>query len=198
LRAAKRAGRWHVVGVEPITDAALQARRGSGCEVRCATLDAAAFPPASFDVIAMLGALEHLHDPMATLRIARMLLKRDGVLAAYVPNFHYLAWKDAGLVCYARTGRWSKLHPQEHLFHYTPATIRQILQKCGFDVVRIDVGRPFTSQQPLKRLAKEVAYMATCALKSATGIHLGGLEVVARVSNQSTQAMEPKVGTKAA
>jgi hypothetical protein len=104
------------------------------------------------------------------------------VLAAYVPNFNYLVWKDAGPVSYVRTGRWSQLHPQEHLFHYTPRSLTRILQACGFDVLRIDVGRPFASSRVARQVLKQAAYWAACAMKLSTGIHLGGIEVLARIN----------------
>lgn len=182
LRAAKRKGPWAVVGLEPVEHAAEQAERYAGCEVRRATLEEAGFPLDSFEVVTMLGVLEHLHDPIAVLHSARQLLRTNGLLAVYVPNFNYLRFKDAGPICYARTGRWSKLHPQEHLHQFTPRTLLEVLTTCGFEVLRVDVGRPFVPQHWAKRLLKNSAYAATCALKVSTGIHVGGLEVIARVA----------------
>jgi 2-polyprenyl-3-methyl-5-hydroxy-6-metoxy-1,4-benzoquinol methylase len=191
LRAAKRTGRWQVIGVEPSADAAEQAARYAACEVRRTTLQSAGLPEGTFSVIAMLGVLEHVHDPIATLRLARTLLDESGVLAVYVPNFNYLRWKDAGLACYIRNGRWSKLHAQEHLFQYTPRTLVRILKSCGFEIVRIDVGKPFAARGGVARTLKDAAYWATCALKVSTGIHLGGIEVIAGVSRRSTVDRAP-------
>jgi len=187
LRAAKRTGRWRVVGLEPIAAAANEAERYADCEVRRSTLEDTNFPPASFNVVTMLGVLEHLHDPVGVLRSARRSLERTGVLAVYVPNFNYLRLKDTGPICYARTGRWSKLHPQEHLHQFTPRTLLQLLKVCGFEVLRVDVGRPFVPRPWAKRVFKEAAYAATCLLKTATGIHVGGLEVIARVDPKVAQ-----------
>lgn len=185
LRAAKRRGHWDVIGLEPIENAAVQAARYAGCEVRNSTLDEAEFPVASFDVIGLLGVLEHVHEPLAVLRSARSLLSTDGYLAIYVPNYHYLRLKDTGPVCYARTRHWSRLHPQEHLHQFTPHTLAKVLTMSGFEVLRIDVGRPFASRQPSKHLAKQAAYAATRGLKALTGVHLGGLEVIARPSQDA-------------
>jgi 2-polyprenyl-3-methyl-5-hydroxy-6-metoxy-1,4-benzoquinol methylase len=190
LRAAKRYGLWQVTGVEPIANAAQHAERYAGCEVRRSTLEEAGFARGSFHVITLLGVLEHLHDPAATLRLARELLQDDGVLAAYVPNFAYLRWKDAGPVAYARAGQWSMLHPQEHLFQYTNRTLGQMLQACGFEVVRVDVGRPFAARRWTKQVVKAAAYWSTCALKAVTGIHLGGLEIIARANSSPTEHRE--------
>jgi 2-polyprenyl-3-methyl-5-hydroxy-6-metoxy-1,4-benzoquinol methylase len=182
LRAAKRRGIWDVIGLEPIEKAAIQAARYAGCDVRKTTVDDAEFPAASFDVISLLGVLEHVHEPLAVLRSARSLLRADGLLAIYVPNYLYLRLKDTGLVCYARTRHWSRLHPQEHLHQFTPRTLAQVLRTSGFEVLQVDVGRPFASRHQSKQLAKQAAYAATCGLKALTGVHLGGLEVIARPS----------------
>jgi hypothetical protein len=95
-------------------------------------------------------------------------------------------------LCYGRTGRWSKLHPQEHLFQYTPRTLSQIFNASGFDVLRIDLGKPFTPRSILKRAIKETAYWATRALKASTGIHLGGIEIIARVNRTAIVERAPQ------
>lgn len=186
LRAAKRKAIWDVVGLEPIEHAAQQAERYAACEIRHTTLEQAGFPHDSFAVVSMLGVLEHVHDPIEVLKSARSLLQSDGLLAVYVPNFNYLRLKDTGPVCFARTRRWSKLHPQEHLHQFTPQTLLSMLTTCGFEVLRTDVGKPFLPARGAKRFLKQSAYAATCGLKALTGIHLGGLEVIARVAPRAS------------
>lgn len=180
LTEAKRCGHWDVMGVEPSVEAAREARRRSGIEVLASTLEESSLQEGSFHIISMLGVLEHLHDPLGTLRLARSLLKPNGILATYVPNFNYLRLKDAGLACYLRKGCWSDLHPQEHLFHYTPATLGTMLDRGGFALLRLDIGRPFSHGGALTRLAKSSAYVAVCALRALTGLHLGGIEAICR------------------
>ena len=180
LRAAKRRRNWDVLGLEPFESTAQQASQYADCEVRCSTIEDVGFSPASFQVVSLLGVLEHVHNPPSVLKSAHTLLCDQGLLAVYVPNFHYLRLKDLGPVCYARTRRWSKLHPQEHLHQFTSHTLTEVLKSCGFEVVRIDVGRPFASRQWFKQRMKQMAYSAACGLKATTGLHFGGLEVIAR------------------
>lgn len=198
LQAAQQAGRWQVYGIEPIAEAARLAMKHAACDVQQTTLDRAAYPSHSFAVVTLLGVLEHVSDPLATLRQARQLLSDDGALAAYVPNFNYLRWKDAGLLSYLRTKRRSNLHAQEHLFHYTPHTICRLLEACGFDVLRIDVGRPFASRRLVVHALKEAAYWATAALQRTTGTHLGGLEVIARVASATASQQHQRPIRKSA
>lgn len=179
LKEAKQAGRWEVVGVEPVSDAAQQAAAYSGVTVYPTTVEDAPLTEGTFDVITMLGVLEHLHDPSGTLAHVRSLLRPGGVLAVYVPNFHYLRLKDTGLFAWIRTGRWSVLHPQEHLFQYTPRTLTSLLRAQGFDVQRIDVGLPFDHGGPATQRIKRAAFRALSTLHRLSGIHLGGIEAIA-------------------
>ena len=180
LKEARATGRWEVLGVEPSAAAAGEARRLAGCTVHASTLDGAPLERGSFDVLTAFGVLEHLHDPVGTLRHAGTLLKPGGVLAVYVPNFHYLRMKDTGLGALVRRRRWSDLHPQEHLFHFTPRSLWALLEKAGFEVVDLDVGCPFVRPRGVRRWLKMAAYHAVRALWAATGIHLGGIEAIAR------------------
>ena len=179
LAAAKSTGSWEPIGVEPVPSAAKAAREYSQCTIHSSTLQDADLPNHSFQIVTLLGVLEHLHDPVSTLKVARKLLAPDGVLAVYVPNFNYLRWKDTGLAARVRTGRSSKLHPQEHLFQYTPRTLARLLATSGFALTRTDIGRPFIHGYVAKRMLKEFAYMAVRALYASTGIHLGGIEAIA-------------------
>lgn len=180
LHAAQARGSWLCEGLEPVAQAADQAARYADCTVHNATLEEAGLKPGRYQVVSMLGVLEHFHDPLATLAAAKRLLADDGLLCAYVPNFNYLRLKDAGPICYARHQRWSKLHPQEHLFQYQPQTLLQLLKTAGFEPVRLDVGKPFLHGGSAKRFAKKIAFGAASALRATTGVCIGGLEVIAQ------------------
>ena len=179
LRAAQHRCLWQVEGVDPSL-AAVTAAREFGFPVQQATLEQTDFAPNSFDVITLLGVLEHLHNPVVTMRHVRQLLKPTGVVAIYVPNFNYLRLKDTGLTSWLRTRKWSTLAPQEHLFQFTPKLLQQLLRKTGFKLNRLDVGRPFLPRSRAKRILKRSAFVATWTLHQTTGIHLGGLEAIAR------------------
>jgi hypothetical protein len=128
----------------------------------------------------MLGVLEHLHDPLRTLQRVHELLGVSGILAVYVPNFDYLRFKDTGLLSLCRRGRWSDLHPQEHLFQFTPRSLRVLLEAAGFQLLHLDIGYPFLQGGLIKRWLKTTAYGSTRLLRALTGVHLGGLEAVTK------------------
>lgn len=124
---------WNCIGVEPATEVARQAAE-RGFDVRVGSLETAAtadpqtFVPGSFDAVFAWMVVEHLHDPVATLRFARELLKTDGTLRLSVPNFG----------CWERQlfGRfWYALQLPTHLQQFTPPTLRRLLAASGFELV---------------------------------------------------------------
>jgi 2-polyprenyl-3-methyl-5-hydroxy-6-metoxy-1,4-benzoquinol methylase len=87
-------------------------------------LESGGFAPASFDAVSLFDVLEHLFDPVRTLRDCAALLKPGGIIFLYVPNYdsasRLLMGKDAHFI-------W----PTHHLNYYTPQTIRDLMQRQG-------------------------------------------------------------------
>jgi len=115
---------WQVQGVEVSAETAQVARERHGLEVFAGTLEEAAFPDDHFDAVTMWDVLEHVHDPVATLREIRRILKPGGVLVVRVPN---LASWDARLFgdC------WAGLDAPRHLYVFTPQTLAAVEGSAG-------------------------------------------------------------------
>ncbi|HMT06769.1 MAG TPA: class I SAM-dependent methyltransferase [Pyrinomonadaceae bacterium] len=80
-----------------------------------------------FDAITMWHSLEHMTEPDTMLDRINILLKDDGSLFIAVPNF---GGRQAQLF-----GRdWLHLDLPRHLFHFTPQSLRSLLEKHGFTV----------------------------------------------------------------
>jgi SAM-dependent methyltransferase len=93
-------------------------------------LEPGMFPAGGFDACFAWMVVEHLHDPLATLREMRRLLADDGWLVFSVPN--YGCWESRVFGRY-----WLALDVPRHLQHFRPATVRQLLRASGFRVERI-------------------------------------------------------------
>jgi SAM-dependent methyltransferase len=119
---------WEGCGVEPDPKSAAQARE-AGLDVREGLLRQQAFPEVHFDAITMNHVIEHLHDPMDTLRHCWKLLKPGGHITVITPNFgsrgHELFGPD-----------WVALDPPRHLVLFTDNSLRRVLESCGFAVAR--------------------------------------------------------------
>lgn len=121
---AMRERGWEVQGVEVSEETARFAREQHKLDVFAGTLEDAALPDAHFDAVTMWDVLEHVHDPVATLREVRRILKPGGVLVVRVPN---LASWDARFFgdC------WAGLDAPRHLYVFTPETLHVVEAQAG-------------------------------------------------------------------
>jgi 2-polyprenyl-3-methyl-5-hydroxy-6-metoxy-1,4-benzoquinol methylase len=116
---------WDVCGIEINATAADYCRTKRGLHVVTGTLDHHGFAPSSFDVVLMGDVIEHLCDPVETMRVVQELLRPAGVVIISTPNI--ATW----------SGRLLQLKPQEHLYYFSPATMTTLLQQVGLEVVQI-------------------------------------------------------------
>lgn len=130
LNVAGRRG-WKAIGLELSEFAARHARERVGVDARCTAFEEAGFTDDAFDAVIMRDVLEHVRDPRAVLSEVRRVLRPGGFLGLSMPNFASL---DAQLGGPA----WRHLHPEQHLFHFTPETLRRLLAECGFEVVEME------------------------------------------------------------
>lgn len=118
LLAARKCG-WRVQGTEFNPYAARQ----RGLDV---VTDICEIPDTSvFDCITLWHSLEHLRDPLSTLRSIRSHLFPTGVLLIAVPDIDGIQAK-----LFAR--KWYHLDVPRHLYHYSKTSLSALLQATGF------------------------------------------------------------------
>ena len=129
--AAARAAGFEVHGIEPSERSRRFCRALLGPVVDGRTLDElAASPGRRYEVVYLWHVLEHLHSPDETLAQLRALLAPEGLLVLAVPNFASMqaVWGGAD---------WYHLDPPRHRHHFTPAGLRMLLRRHGFDVLEV-------------------------------------------------------------
>jgi SAM-dependent methyltransferase len=128
LAAIGRLGDYRLLGVEYNAKAAAEAQ-SRGIETWRGDLGDAPFEPESVDLVTLQHVLEHVFDPAATLDSVSNLLKPGGRVIGELPNID--CWD------YQIFGRaWGGGHVPRHLWHFTPKTLRRLLERAGFaDVV---------------------------------------------------------------
>jgi ubiquinone/menaquinone biosynthesis C-methylase UbiE len=89
-----------------------------------ATIQNAGFPDEYFDIITCFHVLEHLTDPLASVKHALMLLKTGGLIIIEVPNLD-----SVGFQIFKR--RWQPLEIPTHLNHFTPVTLQKVFEAAG-------------------------------------------------------------------
>ncbi|MEM9381925.1 MAG: class I SAM-dependent methyltransferase [Planctomycetota bacterium] len=129
LAAARRAG-WNPVGVEPVAACAEWARGNQGLDVRPTTLEDAAFPEGSFDVVYSNAVLEHLTSPRAVLDEIRRVLRPGGVTLCDTVNWASQTRERLG-------GGWKLADPLIHYHLFTPSTLAGLCEAAGLEVVRL-------------------------------------------------------------
>lgn len=116
----------HYFTVEGIdrSPAAARACASHGLAIRQEDLDTAAIDPAAYHVIAAYNILEHLPDPLHTLRRLRAALQTGGLLIGSVPNNH-------GAIGKTHT-RLTNLFDRTHVSTYPTERWLAIFQTAGF------------------------------------------------------------------
>ena len=141
---------WEVRGVEPSRPIADEARRRHGAAaVHVGTLEQL---PAwgGFDLITLWDVLEHVPDPVATLKRARQLLAPGGTLVVETQNIDSALARLLGR-------RWHHFKHREHLVHFNPRTLRQAFEAAGLEVIDLharSAGKYVTGEFLVERSAR--------------------------------------------
>jgi len=120
---------WRVAGIEFSEVAAANARK-AGFDVRTGALEDASEPDEKFDLIVGWMVLEHLHDPVGSLKKLRNWTNRGGWLVLSLPDAspRWFSWfRDANY----------DLHLPNHLYHFTPQTLEKMVSLGGWHLDRV-------------------------------------------------------------
>jgi 2-polyprenyl-3-methyl-5-hydroxy-6-metoxy-1,4-benzoquinol methylase len=117
---------WKVSGTEPDSGARAIALKRAGASIY-ETINASELNSQTFDVITLWHVLEHVHLLNETIDWLREHLNPNGKILIAVPNPQSF---DA-----AKYGRfWAAYDVPRHLYHFTKATMRRLLEKHGLFV----------------------------------------------------------------
>jgi SAM-dependent methyltransferase len=119
---------WKLYGIEIERSMAEKARQSTGAEVFAGDLMQAPFPADSFDVITCFDVLEHVYQPREFLEKVHGWLKPGGIFYTVLPNID--SWESRVF-----GGHWYGLELPRHLFHFSPTSLRYIMNKLGFEYV---------------------------------------------------------------
>ena len=142
LRLACERG-WAGVGLEPSPSLSGIARDKLGLEVVNCFLSE--MPPShdrTYDVVALSDVFEHVSDPLGMLADVARLLKPDGILYVKVPNALFNVFKQKMSGLRGRVPQHGVWDSYEHVVHYTDRTLRRMLSKGGFAVLKLSAARP--------------------------------------------------------
>lgn len=124
---------WDVYGIEPSEAAATAAAAALGIRsdrIFVGPAEQADWPANSFHLVTLSHVLEHLPDPQQTLIDIHRWLRPGGRVRIWVPNVESAESRVFGKL-------WFGLDVPRHLVHYSPTTVRRLLEGSGFEVERI-------------------------------------------------------------
>ena len=124
----KQAG-WDVTGLEPDAATVRRAKDLYGLTLKSSSelLNMAA---ENFDAVTMWHVLEHVHDLHGTLEKIKDIMVNSGVLIVAVPN--YTSFDATAYQQY-----WAAYDVPRHLYHFSPLSIRLLMDKHGLVVDKI-------------------------------------------------------------
>lgn len=134
VAALRRLG-YAAEGIEPSATGRAGARRRYGFELWSALESPASGCPPSFDLVIALHSLEHVVDPLATLRDLTNQVCPGGHVALEVPH------ADSADLWFPRE-RERILSLPAHLYHFTPQTLTRVVERAGLVVVEIVLSNP--------------------------------------------------------
>lgn len=136
-----RKDHWQVMGVDVSHFACRYAQEVFGVDAHQGDLRAIGFPSGRFDCVTMWDTLEHLQDPLAMLGESGRLLKSGGYLLLNTPNEEGLlrvlarALYEGSFETFQYPVR--KLYHIYHLYYFTEAVLRNVLEQSGFRILRL-------------------------------------------------------------
>lgn len=105
-------------------------RKNRNVRVHQKPLEEMHYPDTTFDVVTLWDVLEHLPNPLDTLKEIARVTAPDGILA--LTTINHACMNERIL-----KGRWRYYMPPDHLCSFTPKILESVLVRSGFRVVKI-------------------------------------------------------------
>lgn len=136
--------RWDVSGIE-ISDYARESAKIIFDITLYRDLESAAFSSDYFNLILMNHVIEHLPEHVTLLKEVNRILKPEGILFIGTPNF--------GSPSAAKLkSDWPSLKPDEHLTFFTPKTLKMVLHKAGFMILKCNTMQPLITTPQFEKI----------------------------------------------
>jgi SAM-dependent methyltransferase len=122
---------FETTGIELAADAAAHCRRAGLNVLHGAADEANLARVGAVDVIVLLDVIEHLPQPHQTLALCHRHLNPDGIIVITTGDFSSAVARLTG-------SHWRLMTPPQHLWYFTPASMRRVAAGLGLSVERLD------------------------------------------------------------
>lgn len=161
LWAAKTSG-WEAQGIDPSKEFIEIGRERLGVEGRVTTLEEANFPGDHFDAVIMSGIIEHLYDPLETLKEIHRVLKPNGWFWFDAPNEDGFYMKLGNLYMRLRGKDWvvtlAPTFPPYHVQGFNPKSLKNLVEKSDFELKELKNFGDISQQTGDQTLRKKIEY----------------------------------------
>ena len=127
LAALEPLASWELHGID-LNPEVVRRPRSPKLHLRVGQLGRETYPPRTFDAIVAIHLIEHVTDPLETLRVCHTILKPGGIVVGELPNLD--SWD-----CRLFGRYWGGLHLPRHLFFWSQAQFRDLGRRAGFPSV---------------------------------------------------------------
>lgn len=117
----------------------------------------------AFDAVYLGDVIEHVTDPNELARAVRRVLRPGGVVMVVTPNY-------ASFVA-----RRLQIKPLEHILYFTSGSLRTLLERAGFEVVRAETTTRYRSIPSLVHSTTFQSSGAKVMLRMLTALRLDSL-----------------------
>ncbi len=121
---------FRVMGVDFSSEAAAVAKTENGVHVIVGSLEDAALPDRSFDIVTLFHVMEHVTNPRDVLKEVARILKPEGSVVLQVPNIDSWQFGMFG-------AQWYGLDIPRHVIDYSKDAMLRLLADAGFITHRI-------------------------------------------------------------
>lgn len=128
IRRAQALG-WTVDGLDFDPEAVDEARK-SGADVQVGGVDALKGRVGIYDAVTLNHVVEHLHDPARDITTIRDAMRPGATLYIQTPNIASQGFRNY-------REHWRGLEVPRHLVIFNPASLRALLERCGFKGVKL-------------------------------------------------------------
>jgi len=149
---------WQTTGLEINESAAAFIKEKLGLEAKAIDL-LDHNDQIKYRVVTFIDTLEHLNEPLDYLKKACLILENNGIIYLRVPNIKLHLLKTKIMRSFNR--HYQGLELPSHICHFSPQTLKLILEKSGF--VGIDVfpgSQEFLRKGIIKKLFQPIVYLA--------------------------------------
>jgi 2-polyprenyl-3-methyl-5-hydroxy-6-metoxy-1,4-benzoquinol methylase len=121
---------FRVMGLDFSSEAAAVAKQENGIHVVVGSLEDAAFPDGSFDIVTLFHVMEHVTNPRDVLHEVGRILRPAGSIVLQVPNIDSWQFRIFG-------AKWYGLDIPRHLIDYSSDAMLRLLAEMGFVAKRV-------------------------------------------------------------